>query len=208
MKMDIDALKELAALHAAGALDGDEAKEFSRLLAASADARREAAAFGRVAEALAGSLPTVPPPSALKERIMRQAEQSNAQSRLKAEIQRLLPPSVDGFAFLKEAAGSGWVPLPVAGAFVKLLAFDDTTSYATVLGKLDAGARYPSHRHQCAEDIFMISGDLHIGEAVLRAGDFHHAEAGTTHGVNWSEHGCVLLAVLSKADLVAQFAAA
>jgi anti-sigma factor ChrR (cupin superfamily) len=43
-------------------------------------------------------------------------------------------------------------------------------------------------------------------EVVLRAGDFHHAEAGTAHDVNWSEGGCVLLAVLSKEDLLNQFA--
>ena len=50
----------------------------------------------------------------------------------------------------------------------------------------------------------MLSGDLHIGEQVLHAGDFHHAAAGSSHGVNWSEAGCVLLAVLSQEDLVAQ----
>ena len=206
--MDIDNLRELAALHVAGALDGDEAKELTLLLAASADARREAAAFGHVLEALATSLPTLPPPSGLKYRIMRQVDASSAQARLIVEIQKNLPPSEDGFSFLKEAANSGWLPLPVAGAYVKLLAFDDSTSYATVLGKLDAGARYPSHRHQSAEDIFMLSGDLHIGAGVLHGGDFHHAEPGTTHGVNYSEKGCVLLAVLSKADLLAQFATA
>ena len=52
----------------------------------------------------------------------------------------------------------------------------------------------------------MISGDLHIGDEIIQAGDFHHAEAGSTHGVNWSEQGCVLVAVLAKEDLLAQFA--
>jgi quercetin dioxygenase-like cupin family protein len=50
----------------------------------------------------------------------------------------------------------------------------------------------------------MISGDLHVGEEVLRAGDFHHAEAGSQHAVNWSEQGCVLICVLSKEDLMNQ----
>ena len=77
-----------------------------------------------------------------------------------------------------------------------------------MLGKLEPGARYPGHSHLRPEDVFMLSGDLHLGEkVVLRAGDFHHAEAGTAHDVNWSEEGCVLLAVLSKEDLLNQFAA-
>jgi anti-sigma factor ChrR (cupin superfamily) len=108
-------------------------------------------------------------------------------------------------AFIPQAGDAGWLPLPVAGAFVKLLSFDPSTEYAVVLGKLAPGARYPSHTHKRSEDIFMLSGDLHIGEQqVIRAGDFHHADAGSRHDVNWSDEGCVLLAVLSKEDLLAQ----
>jgi hypothetical protein len=51
----------------------------------------------------------------------------------------------------------------------------------------------------------MLSGDLHVGQVVLQAGDFHHAEAVTRHEVNWSEQGCVLLGIFSKEDLLAQF---
>ena len=124
-------------------------------------------------------------------------------------MKRLTPQSEGGFAFLRDTAGSGWLPLPIAGAFVKLLSFDAANDHATVLGKLDPGARYPGHTHRHPEDIFMLSGDLHIGDqAVIRAGDFHHADAGSTHGVNCSEEGCVLLAVLAKEDLLAQFAPA
>src|SRR6185369_14344666 len=51
--------------------------------------------------------------------------------------------------------------------------------------------------HINGEDVFVLSGDLHIGEHVLRAGDFHHADAGTSHGENFSETGCAILAVIS-----------
>jgi len=202
-------LKEQAALHALGALDGEEAQTFARLLAESPEARREAAAFSGVAEALAQALPPSPIPSAeLRERILRQAEQRKARSNLERTLKGLKPSSQDGFAFLRAASGPGWVPLPVAGASVKFLSYDDDNDYATVLGRLEPGARYPSHTHIHSEDIYMLSGDLHIGEQVICAGDFHHADAGTTHGVNWSEKGCILLAVLSKEDLLAQFAVA
>ena len=209
MNTDRETLKELAALHALGALDGDEAGEFSQLLASNAAAREEVAAFALVAEAMAFSVPIASePPRELKARILKQVEQSMARHQLEAQLKQFRPPSTNGFSYSKETTTAGWIPLPVRGAYIKLLSFDDSTGYATVLGKLDPGARYPAHHHLQAEDVFMISGDLHIGEKVIGPMDFHHAEAGTDHGVNWSEHGCVLLAVLSKEDLIAQFLAA
>ena len=132
---------------------------------------------------------------------------SKAREALKKRLKQLLPASKAGFAFLPGSPESGWLPLRVAGASVKLLSFDEASEYAIVLGKLDPGARYPGHQHKHPEDLYMLSGDLHIGEYTMRPGDFHHAEAGSTHGVNWSEQGCVLLAVLSKEDLIAQFGA-
>jgi anti-sigma factor ChrR (cupin superfamily) len=207
VKQNVTYWKELAALSALGALDGEEGRAFAEILAREPAARREAQAFGQVAEALAQSLPPVPLPSTdLKQKILRRAETAKARVKAEAQLKRLVPPSQDGLAFLRETGGPGWLPLPVAGAFVKLLSFDQASGYAVVLGKLDAGCRYPGHVHRCPEDIFMLSGDLHIGDEVIRSGDFHHAAAGSRHGVNWSEAGCVLLAVLSKEDLLAQLA--
>jgi anti-sigma factor ChrR (cupin superfamily) len=81
---------------------------------------------------------------------------------------------------------------------------DEARGVAVVLGKLGPGARYPAHQHDGPEDVYMIAGDLHIGDEVLRAGDFHHAEAGSVHGVNYSEQGCTILVVLTAQDLMAQ----
>jgi len=198
-------LKELAALHALGALDGADARAFSDLLlAGSTQAQAEAKAFSAVAEALAQTLPALPPPPSLKERILREVQARRTRTEVAANLQKLLPPAQGGLAFMKNAGTTGWVALPVPGASVKLLSFDPTSEYAVVLGKLEPGSRYPAHTHRCSEDIYMLSGDLHVGETVIRAGDFHHAEAGSQHGVNWSEGGCVLICVLSKEDLLAQ----
>ena len=209
MNIDNDQVKELAALHAAGALEGEEAQRFARLLVESEDARRELASYGGVIERLADSLPTGSQLSpGLKKRILRAAELAKGRRDLEARLEQITPPAAGGFGYARQAAASGWLPLPVPGAFVKVLSFDPANGYATVLGKLEPGARYPAHRHKCPEDIYMLEGDLHIGDEVIRAGDFHHAGAATRHGVNWSENGCVLLAVLSKEDLMHQFAAA
>jgi quercetin dioxygenase-like cupin family protein len=208
MSMDIDQIKEWAALHAVGALEGEEAKRFARLLAENEEARRELASFSGNLQALAHSLPAGPQPSPeLKQRILSAAEHAKTRRHLDAQLKKLAPAATGGFGFLRQAADSGWLPLPVPGAFVKLLSYDEENEYATVLGKLEPGARYPAHKHTYPEDIYMLEGDLHIGEEVIRAGDFHHAHASARHGVNWSENGCVLLAVLSKEDLLGQFVA-
>lgn len=209
MKHDKNSLQQLAALNALGALDADEAALFARLLSERSETRDEAARFDAISEALAQSLPgaSQPPPPGLRDRILREVELKRKRAHLESTLRGLAPPTRAGFAYLRDTAGGGWLPLPVPGASVKLLAYDPTTDYAVVLGKLEAGTHYPAHDHRRAEDIYMLQGDLHVGEEVIRTGDFHHAEAGSRHGVNWSEAGCILLAVLSKEDLLAQFTA-
>jgi len=195
---------QLAALHALGVLERDETRALAALLAHDTDAQKAAHAFGAVTEALAQSLPRREPRAELKARILAAAEKSKARTELGDAMARMLPPAQNGLAFVRQAGESGWVPLPIPGAYVKLLSFDSASDYAVVLGKLNAGAHYPAHPHVHPEDIFMLSGDLHVGDQVLRAGDFHHAEAASRHPVNWSEQGCVLLCVLSKEDLMNQ----
>jgi anti-sigma factor ChrR (cupin superfamily) len=204
VKKNSNQLNQLAALQALGALDGDEAHVFAARLAQDTDAQNTVHAFGAVTEALAQSLPGVRPSAGLKDRLLAAAEKAKKRSRMGEAMAQMLPKPQNGLAFMEKAGESGWVPLPVAGAYVKLLSFDTASEYAVVLGKLDPGSRYPGHTHRHPEDIFMLSGDLHVGEEVLRAGDFHHAEAGSEHQVNWSERGCTLICVLSKEDLMNQ----
>jgi anti-sigma factor ChrR (cupin superfamily) len=197
-------IKELAALDALGALTAADSDAWTALLAHDPQARTAAHRMAEVAENLARSLPPATPSAGLKARILQAAESEKARRMALEHLNRLAPASHAGLAFLREANGPGWLPLPVAGASVKLLSFDPASAYAVVLGKLEPGARYPGHRHIHPEDIFMLSGDLHVGDDLIRAGDFHHADAGSEHGVNWSEEGCVLLCVLSREDLLAQ----
>jgi anti-sigma factor ChrR (cupin superfamily) len=204
VKSSATRIKELAALHALGALDGEDQRALAELLTESGPARRQVKAFEAVAEALAGSLPAPLPSPGLRESILKEAQRRRARAQAEAAITQLVPQAEQGLSFLKSAENGGWNPLSVAGAFVKLLSFDRDSGYAVVLGKLDPGARYPSHTHCHPEDIFMLSGDLHVGDQVIRSGDFHHAEAGSRHPVNWSETGCVLICVLSKEDLLNQ----
>jgi putative transcriptional regulator len=102
----------------------------------------------------------------------------------------------------------GWKELPVRGAWVKLLSLERQRGYAVLLGRLEPGVRYPAHTHAGAEELLILSGDLRIGDLTLRAGDFHHSDAGTSHGVNYSVEGCTLMAVLPAEHELVKYALA
>lgn len=63
---------------------------------------------------------------------------------------------------------------------------------------MDAGAHYPSHRHADVEELFVLSGDLHVAGEVMSAGDYCRAETESVHGETFSETGCLFLAMSSQ----------
>jgi len=89
------------------------------------------------------------------------------------------------------------------GVTVKTLSIDIERDTATILMMFEPGARVPQHDHAGAEDSFVISGSCRIGDSHLLKGDFHHADAGTTHGEIVSDEGCVLLLVVDREDYLA-----
>jgi len=62
----------------------------------------------------------------------------------------------------------------------------------TYLLKLEPGAALLPHDHPQDEECIVISGEAHIGDLTLRAGDYHCAKAGKPHGVIRSEQGAIL----------------
>ena len=188
--------EEDAILNAIGALTEEERLEFEQQMSQAApEIQQQASEFQELAGLIGAHGPIEQsPPSELKQKTLEKAFSSTI--------------AADGFTFIGTQNVQDWQALPVPGAFVKLLSTDEKRGYAVVMGKLEPGTRYPAHTHIHGEEIYMLSGDLHIGERRLETGDFHHAAAGTRHDVNWSENGCTLMAVISLEDLQAQFAAA
>jgi anti-sigma factor ChrR (cupin superfamily) len=91
----------------------------------------------------------------------------------------------------------------VPGVTVKPLSVDVERDTATILMMFEPGARVPAHDHAGAEDSFVISGSCRIGDSYLLKGDFHHADAGTSHAEIVSDEGCVLLLVVDREDYLA-----
>ena len=89
-----------------------------------------------------------------------------------------------------------WKPLAeegVSGVYVKSLMFDEEQNRApTMLLKFEAGARYPLHSHPAGEEIFVLEGDIHLGNDHLLAGDYLFTAPNNLHAVR-TDHGCVVL---------------
>jgi hypothetical protein len=192
-------LQDQASLYVLGGLTPDEQHAFEAGLQSDAKLREFTLKLQRVTALVAQSVPQTAPPPQLKARIFEQI----------APAKKNLPPlatALPGLHFQEAASESGWKALPVPGAFIKLLSFEPQRGYAVLLGKIEAGVRYPAHINAGPEDFYILSGDLVVGNRRLVAGDFHHADKGSQHDVNYSEQGCTLLAVLTTDDPLVMFA--
>jgi anti-sigma factor ChrR (cupin superfamily) len=110
-----------------------------------------------------------------------------------------------GFRFVP-AADDRWLPHPVPGIRMKVLALNKRRGYATLLLDVAPGTRFPPHHHGGAEECYVISGSLFSGRLRLGAGDFIHADENTDHEELWTEEGCrVILVVPPEEHLPERF---
>lgn len=96
-----------------------------------------------------------------------------------------------------------WEPLSedgvvTDGIFIKLLRHDETTDRSpTIMLKFEPGASYPNHVHPGGEELFVLEGEITVGDLLLKAGDYLYAPPGSSHRVS-SLSGGVLLAVIPE----------
>lgn len=129
-----------------------------------------------VVDALVEALPPIEPPperaAALREQILGRVHASCAhQSTIRAEE-------------------GEWHPL-APGVTLKLL-HRDVTSEIFLL-RLRPGAALPPHGHYLDEACYVVEGTARLGDVCVKAGDYHHAHAGSVHGVVTTDTGAVLL---------------
>lgn len=172
--------EDLAGAYVLGTLDAD-AREACRLRIV------EDAAFAALVERWERRLvplaldDEVPPPSGLFDAIMARIDASGVE----------LP----GTRTMRAGEGA-WIAVS-PGLSIKILNRIAALNRHTFMARLEPGAEYVDHDHEQDEEIYMISGDLIIGELVLKAGDFHVAQAGRHHPVHRTKTGC--LCIISQA---------
>ena len=208
--MNHEKLHELLAPYALGILESRELQALEAHLGAGcAECREELRALEAAAGELAFSVPPVSPPPALRDRIL-SAAAANAGAKQNAEVAGAgvqvwkswagNPPS--GSLSLVRAGEGAWEPVGAMGVSVKRLSYDPERRLATMLVRMLPGASYPSHRHSIAEECYVIEGDLHVGDLVMRAGDFQRAEASSVHVTQRTESGCVRPWVSVARDMI------
>lgn len=197
--------QEQASLYALGALNDAEQTAFERELQGNTELLQLVRTLQRTTDLVALSSPAQPLPPGLRDKVLQRIESAGAGGQA---TKKSLPPLIPGLSFIDAPGAKDWKPLPIPGTYIKLLSLDKDRGYAVLMGKLDAGARYPAHINAGPEDFYILTGDLHIGNRRLGAGDFHHADGGSQHAENYSVEGCTLLAVLTTDDPLVAFAMA
>jgi anti-sigma factor ChrR (cupin superfamily) len=187
---------EMALRFVMGELNAHEQQAFTAEVLSNLELRELVHSLQLGLENVALTVRQISPPRALKDKILK---------KIQGSAQPELAPTGLGLRFL-EGSDTGWKALPIPGAFLKLLSLQPERGYAVLLGKLLPGTRYPEHTNIGPEDFYILTGDLHVDGRRLGPGDFHHAEAGSVHGENYSVEGCTLLAVLTTADPLVEFA--
>jgi len=120
-------------------------------------------------------------------------------------MQRLHAQAPEGFRF-ETGNDEAWLPHPVPGIRMKVLALNRARGYATLLLDVAPGTHFPAHHHGGAEECYVVSGSLFTCGRRLDAGDFVHADADTDHGELWTEEGCrVILVVPPEEHLPGSF---
>ena len=118
---------------------------------------------------------------------------SDVKQRLMARVHAAAEPA--GFSF-SWRADDVWMPHPVPGIKMKVLALNKQRGYATLLLDVAPGTRFPSHHHGGAEECYVVSGSLFTCGRRLGPGDFVHADGDTDHGELWTEEGCQVILIV------------
>jgi len=196
-----------------GALDYQETKELRAHLdsgcAACQQALSETARTLRALPAawlFATALPaeTVPPP-ALKQRLLNSikndARHDEAEPQVWKNWPEISPNAPSAATLLTVYAHDGaWEEIGISGIKVKRLFVDRKNDSVTMLVRMPAGASYPQHHHAGVEQCYVLEGDLRVGDLVFYAGDYQCAIAGSIHGVQSTEKGCLLFIASSLHD--------
>ena len=105
------------------------------------------------------------------------------------KVRETKPSSADEFVTVPDASDE-WIETG-PGNWIKVLRSDSETM--SMLVRLSPGSTFPQHYHPHDEETYVVDGETWFGDIHLKAGDYHLAPKGTTHGEVRTDTGCVLL---------------
>ena len=178
-------LQEQASLYVLGFLEPGKAATLEAHLSECAVCGEEVRMLRETAGELAFGAPAATPSPALGEELMRRVAGKEPQSA----------------SVLVRAHEGDWQSTPFPGVHARHL-FTDPSGNVTQLVRLEAGAKYPAHRHAGHEHCYVLEGDLVFHDHALYAGDYEVNRPDTDHSEVTSKNGCLLLIVNHLSDQV------
>lgn len=186
---------ELAPLYALEVLAEPERRWLEEQVAASPDLAGELADYQTVVAALAYGTPEISPASDLKDRLFQRlgcspphptaVSPTSASSRLVEQVLR--------------SQDQVWQAHPVPGITIAILYLNQARREVTALLRAAAGVRYPLHRHAGVEEIYMLEGDLVVGDESYGPGDYLRSLPNSVHAPE-TRGGCMFLVKTSLDD--------
>ena len=183
-------MKELAALHALSALSQFEARAFDRHIADGCEVCvAELESFEQTVSALAFSAPEAEPSSTVRDELI--ARLRTPDYVRTGDASRAV--AADQFMSILAVEGE-WREIQ-EGVRLKKLYVDQKTGIATSLVRMMPGTALPVHQHLGVEQFFVIEGDCNVAGQTLGSGDYHRAEAGSTHETTYTTGGTLFLLI-------------
>jgi anti-sigma factor ChrR (cupin superfamily) len=203
--------EDSAALFALGSLRGEEKASFEEHVQQGCAACEEALGeLANVVENLSLAAPATEPSIRVRQRLLDSLDRESARrARREGSFEVHPMPAQQENGILLQQRGllisrSSEMPWEqVAPGFSrKTLFVDPVRRYMTCLLRVEAGGRYPSHRHADVEELLVLEGELTIHGVSMRAGDYCRAEADSIHEETFTESGCLLLQMTSQLDQI------
>ncbi|MBO3460231.1 cupin domain-containing protein [Aetokthonos hydrillicola Thurmond2011] len=187
---------ELAPLYVLDLLSEAEKSWVEQQLAESPELAEELAEYEIAATAIPYSAPIVPMATNLKAQLFANLELEELKSPIK---QNVLPESIVEPKIAVRYQDIQWQPHTVSGVEISIFHTDLIKREIVGVLRAEPGAHYPLHRHAASEEIYMLEGDLVVGDEVYGAFDYIRSEPGSSHAP-YTTGGCMFFFRTSMDD--------
>lgn len=187
---------ELAPLYALDLLNKDERDWVEAQLIETPELAEELIEYQVAANALPYAIESMELDSGLKGRLFDRLELDPPEDC--ALVNEPVSPNNNPFSSIR-FQDIAWQSHPVPGVEISIFYTDLVSRRTSGILKASPGMKYPLHRHGGVEEIYMISGDLTIGNEKYGAGDYIRSHPGSVHNPH-SRDGCLFFFNTSMDD--------
>jgi ChrR Cupin-like domain len=173
---------ELAPLYALNVLSQEEKIWVEQELVESPELEEELTAYQSAITSIPYSAPALPMAVDLKARLFDRLG-------LDTPVSEMVPARIPVPYLAIRSQDLDWQPYATPGVAIAIVHRDESTRELVGFLRAEAGVRYPFHSHAKSEELFMLEGDLVIGNEVYGAGDYIRSSPGSSHAP-YTNGGC------------------